>query len=88
MLRGKRNFAPDYVHVKLPSLARSESWDDQFARLTGCWDPFEMTKELGMPKFAWTKGSLSGEWDGRFVVSTFLSSSSSSILYLIACLFV
>ncbi|KAG8956606.1 hypothetical protein FRC04_000084 [Tulasnella sp. 424] len=68
LLRGKRNFAPDYVHVKLPSLARSESWDDQFARLTGCWNPFEMTKELGMPKFAWTKGSLSGEWDGRFVL--------------------
>ncbi|KAG8961278.1 hypothetical protein FRC00_012774 [Tulasnella sp. 408] len=68
LLRGKRNFAPDYVHVKLPSLARSETWDDQFARLTGCWNPFEMVKELGMPKFAWTKGCLSGDWDGRFVL--------------------
>lgn len=68
LLRGKRNFAPDYVHVKLPSVSRSEGWDDQFARLTGCWNPFEMVKELGMPKFAWTKGCLSGDWDGRFVL--------------------
>ncbi|KAG8935020.1 hypothetical protein FRC01_010525 [Tulasnella sp. 417] len=68
LLRGKRNFAPDYVHVKLPSLARSEGWDDHFARLTGCWNPFEMVKELGMPKFAWTRGCLSGDWDGRFVL--------------------
>ncbi|KAG8898460.1 hypothetical protein FRB99_007427 [Tulasnella sp. 403] len=66
-LKGKRNFAPHYVLLRLASLTRSHAWDDDWARLRSCRDPFRMTKELGYPRYRWTRGTLSGEWDGRFM---------------------
>ncbi len=68
---GARSYAPPFVHMRLPSLARSVSWDDDVLRMMTCRDPSigaRMYKELGAPQYRWKKGSLNGAWDGRFLV--------------------
>lgn len=81
--RGRSALTPVHAHIRFNSVARSEVWDDEWRRLTGCLDcrgrgPSEqaptptMVRDLGMPKYAFTKGSLMGEWDGRFIVSLIL----------------
>ncbi|KAG8988618.1 hypothetical protein FRB94_000566 [Tulasnella sp. JGI-2019a] len=70
--RGRSCLVPEHVHVRFNSVAKSWVWDDEWRRLTGCLDCRQptprMVKELGMPRYAFTKGSLMGEWDGRFIL--------------------
>ncbi|KAG8989320.1 hypothetical protein FRB94_014481 [Tulasnella sp. JGI-2019a] len=70
--RGRSCLVPEHVHMRFNSVAKSWVWDDEWRRLTGCLDCRQpmprMAKELGMPRYAFTKGSLMGEWDGRFIL--------------------
>ena len=80
-VEGARSFAPSFIHMRLPSLARSSSWDDDVLRMMTCRNPFvggRMYQELGAPRYRWKKGSLSGGWDGRFLVRVTFSDSRST----------
>ncbi|KAG8865194.1 hypothetical protein FRB96_000084 [Tulasnella sp. 330] len=75
--RGRSALTPIHAHIRFNSVVKSWVWDDEWRRLTRCLDcrsPSEpeptMVRELGLPTYAFTRGSLMGEWDGGFIVSS------------------
>lgn len=62
-------YTPDYMRLKFACTVDSRRWDNEWARLVGCRDPFvSMTRSVDVPKYRWTPGRMTGEWDGRFMI--------------------
>ncbi|KIO29301.1 hypothetical protein M407DRAFT_6254 [Tulasnella calospora MUT 4182] len=62
-------YTPDYMRVKFPCIVDSRRWDNEWARLAGCRDPLvSIPKSVDVPKYRWTPGRMTGEWDGRFMI--------------------
>jgi len=71
-------YTPAYMHTRFTSITDSRAHDDEWRRLMTCRDPHDTHrvssfnsrfKELS-PNYRFTKGSLTAEWDGRFLVRT------------------
>ncbi|KAG9047166.1 hypothetical protein FS837_002900 [Tulasnella sp. UAMH 9824] len=63
-------YTPDYMRLKFPCIVDSRRWDNEWARLVGCRDPLmSVPKSVDVPTYRWTPGRMTGEWDGRFMIS-------------------
>ncbi|KAG8937125.1 hypothetical protein FRC02_006325 [Tulasnella sp. 418] len=64
-------YAPDHLQVNLNSILDSRRHDDDFYRHISCRDPYATGVQRYAPlmrPYRFTRGSLAGEWDGRFLI--------------------
>jgi hypothetical protein len=64
---GMTSYTPDYMRTCYATVNNSSLWDGEWQRMVGCRNSLD-TSILACVRYKWTAGTLSGLWDGIFLV--------------------
>ena len=69
---GMTSYTPDYMRTCYATVNGSSLWDGEWQRMAGCRNAID-TSVLACARYRWTPGTLSGLWDGIFLVRMLVS---------------